>query len=242
MLMDETTIRALNALNRRFYHITAAHFDRTRARPWAGWERLLPYLDALPKPIRVLDVGCGNGRFGVFLAERLGAENVRYHGVDGAPTLLERARAALAEAHVRAQIEERDVLEGGLPDGEYGLVALFGVLHHVPSYRRRRAFMRELAARVAGGGYLALTAWCFYEFERFRRRIQPWPQEWRAEKHDYLLDWQSGPQAVRYCHYVDEAEHADLLAATGLDVVETFRADGKTGTLNRYSILRRPAP
>ena len=238
--MDEATVRALNALNRQFYHTTAAHFDRTRARPWAGWERLLPYLAALPRPLHVLDVGCGNGRFGVFLAERLGAENVRYHGVDSAPALLERARAALA--NMPAQLEQRDVLESPLPEGAYGLVALFGVLHHVPGYAKRRALMRELAARVAPGGLLTLTAWCFYEFVRFRRRIQPWPENLRAEKHDYLLDWQSGPRAVRYCHYVDEAEHADLLAATGLEVLETFRADGKSGTLNRYSVLRRPAP
>ena len=238
--MDEATIRALNALNRQFYHTIAAHFDRTRTRPWAGWERLLLYLAALPRPVHVLDVGCGNGRFGVFLAERLGAENIRYHGVDGAPELLERARAALA--NMPAQLEQRDVIEGPLPEGTYGLVALFGVLHHVPSYEKRRAFMRELAARVAPGGLLTLTAWCFYEFERFRRRVQPWPEGLCAEKHDYLLDWQSGPRAVRYCHYVDEAEHADLLAATGLEVLETFRADGKSGSLNRYSVLRRPAP
>ena len=237
--MDEATIRALNALNRQFYNTTAAHFDRTRARPWAGWERLLPYLQKLPAPLRVLDVGCGNGRFGVFLAERLGAENIRYHGVDSAPELLARAREALA--NVPAQFEERDVLEDPLPSGEYVLVALFGVLHHIPSATRRRECLRQLAAHVAPNGYLVLTAWCFYEFERFRRRVQPWPQGLAREKHDYLLDWQRGAHAVRYCHYVDEAEHADLLAATGLEVLETFRADGHNGALNRYSILQRPA-
>src|SRR5690242_4100695 len=91
--MDAKTIARLNQINREFYRITAEDFDQTRGESWPGWERLLPYLQT---PLSVLDVGCGNGRFGVFLRENfVGASLINYHGIDSNPALLEQARAAL---------------------------------------------------------------------------------------------------------------------------------------------------
>ncbi|MFN7209248.1 MAG: class I SAM-dependent methyltransferase, partial [Aggregatilineales bacterium] len=78
--MDEAACRALNALNRAFYAQAAENFDESRGRAWNGWRRLLPHLEGLPVPRRILDVGCGNGRFGRFLARHL--PQVRYHGMD----------------------------------------------------------------------------------------------------------------------------------------------------------------
>mgnify|MGYP000004235310 CR=1 FL=1 len=84
--MDDATIAQLNALNRDFYRVAGEDFDRTRGKPWPGWARLLPYLrlDTVPDShegfqsntptgatLSVLDVGCGNGRFGAFLIEAL---------------------------------------------------------------------------------------------------------------------------------------------------------------------------
>jgi SAM-dependent methyltransferase len=231
--MDTDTIRRLNAINREFYRITADEFDQTRGAAWPGWARLLPYLKL---PLSVLDVGCGNGRFGVFLREHLGGEQpLRYHGLDNNLALLERARAALPEA----TFEQRDVVENPPESGQYDLVALLGVLHHVPGYAAREVFLRRLAERVAPGGLLVFTAWRFYEYPRFRERIVPWPPDMPVEPGDYLLDWRRGKRALRYCHYVDDAEHAALVAATSLGEIATYRADGQTGDANHYSLLRR---
>ncbi len=88
--MDDSTRLRLNAINRAFYTRRAGSFVQTRNHPWPGWKRAL---GAFPKdePLRVLDIGCGNGRYGHFLAER--AERpVAYTGVDLSPALLEEAR------------------------------------------------------------------------------------------------------------------------------------------------------
>src|SRR5664279_1541814 len=104
--MDDLTIRTLNDLNRRFYETVAAAFDATRQTAWQGWDQLVPYLKP---PLTVLDVGCGNGRFGVFLADRLGKANLHYHGIDSSAILLERARHSLAG--IDAQLEQRDFVD-----------------------------------------------------------------------------------------------------------------------------------
>ncbi len=231
--MDKETIARLNALNRAFYQITAPDFDQTRTAPWPGWETLLPLLST---PLSVLDVACGNGRFGVFLFERLGT-NVTYHGVDSNPQLLSFAQTALSG--YAARLEQRDILSEPLPAGSYDLVVLFGMLHHIPGRDNRQEFMRALAVRVSPGGLLVFTAWCFYEYERFRQRIVPFPPDLRVEPGDYLLDWRRGTRALRYCHYVDDQEHAALIQVTGLREVLTYRADGHSGDVNRYSILKR---
>lgn len=232
--MDEHTIRRLNGINRDFYAAVAADFDATRGQAWVGWERLLPLLQP---PLSVLDVGCGNGRFGLFLARQSGGQ-LRYHGIDSSPALLERARQSLAS--MDATLEQRDIVEQPPDTGEYDLVALFGVLHHVPGAARRLMLLRALAERVAAGGLLVFTCWRFYEFERFRQRIVPFPNDLKVEAGDYLLDWRRGVTALRYCHDVDDAELARLIAATGLTPALQYRADGQTGDLNLYVVLSKP--
>lgn len=238
--MEQAIRERLNAINQEFYRITAAEFDQTRQEAWRGWESLIPYLKQ-KAPQTVLDVGCGNGRFGLFLAQHC-SNNLRYTGVDSNSALLQLAANSLATAapELRLQLDERDIIANPPTSGQYDLVVLFGVLHHIPGSAERLAFMQTLAERVAPGGMLAFAAWRFYEFERFRERIVPWAADLagEVEEHDYLLDWRRGATALRYCHYVDDAEHAELIQATGLTELITYRADGFTGTVNCYSILK----
>jgi tRNA (uracil-5-)-methyltransferase TRM9 len=113
------------------------------------------------------------------------------------------------------------------------------VMHHIPGYAERQIFMQKLAQRVKSGGLLAFACWRFYEYERFRRRIVPWPDDITVEAGDYLLDWRRGETALRYCHYTDDAEHAALITASGMREILTYRADGQTGDANRYSLLEK---
>jgi tRNA (uracil-5-)-methyltransferase TRM9 len=234
--VDGQTIQRLNQLNTEFYNVTADNFDLLRRNSWLGWKRLIPYLHS---PLTVLDVGCGNGRFALFLAEHV--DSLRYHGVDNNVRLLEHAHMTIPHIDY-ATLEQRDLIEHPLDSGTYDFVGIFGVLHHVPGFAQRLDLMRILSERVAPGGILAFACWRFYEYERYRERLIDWPEDCMREKHDYLLDWKRGTQALRYCHYVDDAEHAALIAATGLTEIETFRSDGETGDVNRYSILRSNAP
>ena len=231
--MDLETQRRLNQINRDFYRRTAAEFDATRQRAWSGWRRML---DAVDLPLAsVMDIGCGNGRLARFLAEQQ-AHAFAYIGIDSNPDLLAYARCQ--DPRVKLELIKRDVILGTLPARQAQLVALFGLLHHVPGAARRRQLLQSAATCVLPGGFLVLAAWRFYEQERFRRRIVPWAEDIAVERHDYLLDWRRGERALRYCHYIDDEEHAELVDAAGLPVIDDFRADGG---LNRYTVLRREA-
>jgi tRNA (uracil-5-)-methyltransferase TRM9 len=231
--MNDDTVKRLNQINREFYQITAESFDESRGQPWPGWDRLIPYL---PAPLTVLDVGCGNGRLGVFLAQHAGPRLI-YSGLDNNASLLERAQTALAG--VEAHFYQQDIIEQPPDQGEFDLVTLFGVLHHIPGRQQRQDFVRGLADRVKPGGILAFASWRFYEYERFRERITPWPADLDVETGDYLLDWRRGDRALRYCHYTDDGEQAELSAVSGLREIITYRADGRTNNINCYTLLRK---
>lgn len=245
--MHPDTARALNALNADFYRTTAPEFDQTRGQAWAGWQAIVPYAHAIGRtPLRVLDVGCGNGRWGVFLAEQ--GLSVDYHGVDNSTALLSYAHDALSRVGVPFRLQEADALlsdDWAQAGATYDLIGAFGVLHHVPSSARRLALARFWASLLAQGGVLAFATWRFYDNKRLRGRVVGWsalpdlPHADTLEAGDYLLDWRRGERALRYCHHTDDDEHRAIEAATELVPCAFYRADGQDGQLNAYSILRK---
>ena len=234
--MEKVTIDALNAINKQFYETTAQEFDQTRGRAWNGWLKLRPYLNA---PISVLDVGCGNGRFALYLAEEL-SKHVTYHGIDNNAALLKYAAESFESIpNLTATFDERDIVQSPPDAGQYDLVVLFGVIHHIPGWDNRQQFVATLAERVKEGGLLCFAAWRFYEYERFTKRLVEWDADMAVEPNDYLLDWRRGERALRYCHYVDDTEHNALVDATNMQELTRYRADGSDDRMNMYSVLKK---
>ena len=78
------------------------------------------------KDKRVLDAGCGSGRFSWAMAS-MGA---RVIAVDQAPAGVEHTRAACREFGDRVEVRRHDLTQPLLLDAEFDLVWSFGVLHH----------------------------------------------------------------------------------------------------------------
>jgi SAM-dependent methyltransferase len=239
--MDAATQRALTAHTRRFYHEHAAHFSATRDHPWPGWERVIAGWRPAT-PLRVLDVGCGNGRLASWLSQVRDAP-IAYTGVDACETLLEAARGRCPDARlVHADLSL--AVDASLPRGPFDLVCAFGLLHHIAGFARRRELVAALGQRTAREGRLALAFWRFAERSRFARHRLDWAavpgiDEARLERGDHLLAWGEAG-AARYCHASDDAEIDSLAERTGLAVRDDFEADGREGDLNRYLVLERP--
>ena len=251
--MDDETTRALNELNLAFYREQAESFSGKRERPWRGWTRLLAWIPE--RPLSVLDVGCGNGRFGRFLAEH--RTLTRYTGLDASGPLLAIAQADPPRADQRDWIAADFVAsppDRALPSGPFDRVGLFGVLHGVPGREHRRALLEASAARLAPKGLLVFTSWCFADDPRLAGRIVAWDRAAqiepidrgdpkRLEPGDHLLPWGAAGSTLRFGHSLDTSERSELIAAlpttrtTTLTKLAEFSDDGPRGDLNHYCLL-----
>jgi SAM-dependent methyltransferase len=243
--MNRATQLALSRINQRFYARIADEWSHKRKHAWPGFERVLAAVRGEPQ--HVLDVGCGDGRFAQFLSER--SAGLSYLGIDNSPALLDYARQRRLAPSYR--FEQLDFV--GSPIGDrlgqqrFQLIALFGVLHHVPGSSERSALVRALADRLAPDGLLVFTVWRLDEDPRFASRKIAFTNYNRSaaepidldqlEPGDHLLRWDQAA-TPRYCHFPDSAELSQLIAQTGLAEHGRFRADGHLNRMNEYVVLR----
>lgn len=250
--MKFTTQQAINSINRSFYSSDAAfEFSQTREAPWVGWHRILSALprdDGVPN---ILDVGCGNGRFAVFLAQHWDRP-LHYLGVDISEPLLKLSNERGLDPacfEFSSYDVTLPVFKGFLGERAFSLIALYGVLHHIPGFDVRRDLIASLLHRLRRGGRLALSFWQFGAYPRFRRKIVSWNRYNLSasknievddlEEGDYLLAWGDKGDKVRYCHYSDQKEIETLVKSLDVRCIDDFRADGKDNRLNRYLLLGR---
>ena len=208
----------LNKLNEKFYLKTQEYFNTSRQFYWVGWKKLIPFL---PKTkIKVLDLGCGNGRFGKFLSEK---KKIEYAGLDSNQYLLKRAKINLP----KAKLYKQDLLQPWPIKEKFDLVAILGVMHHLPK-ENRAEILKQAVKRLKPSGILFISFW---EFNRFKKsKIVK-----DLGKNDYVLDWHMGVKAKRFCHLYTNPEIDKLLKPLNLEILDDYTAD----KFNRYLILKK---
>jgi len=251
--MRKNTIKKLNQINQKFYQKTAQTFSRSRSYFWSGWEKITPYLNVLvaqEKEIKVFDVGCGNGRFGMFLSENLDSKKIKYFGLDFSQRLLETAKQRLTTLGLDFQLKELDLVKSllnkqlnELYNQKFNLITAFGLFHHLPSFSIRRQAVKQLVSQLENEGVMVATFWQFANKTRFSKKfvnpekVSIKPEE--LEENDFIMDWKRGKRAYRYCHHADQPEVEKLTAGLSLEEVDNYLADGKTGDLNLYLVLKK---
>jgi ubiquinone/menaquinone biosynthesis C-methylase UbiE len=136
----------------------AARYDdlRPAGRSWS--ELAERTLQTLGGTTRVLDIGCGTGRFAVLAAERLG---VRVWGVDPSPEMLAEARTRAPRGFGWKQASAENLpFKAGWFDG----VHMHLVLHVLSDLDQA---LRECARVLSPGGRLAALTFELEHFDRF---------------------------------------------------------------------------
>lgn len=214
--MNTATITRLNGLNQDFYAEVAPSFSATRQYAWHSWETFFSLSKVVSQPqLKIADVGCGNGRFATWFAQR--HPSFSFYGCDSNEHLLAEVQQLLPEA----QLEKLDVvtalLEGKfqLP-GPFDLTSLFGVFHHIPSFELRQELLRQLADSTKEGGELWLTAWTPQTVFLNRQQVAQEKQILLTELEagDEFLGWKNS-QAVRFVHCLQPQELELLIPTTG---------------------------
>lgn len=237
--MDAHTTARLVEINQEFYTRFGDSFSATRHRIQPGVRQIL---ETLKGDESILDLGCGNGELARELAKR--GHRGAYLGVDFSVPLLQDAETMPHEflaTFLQADLTQLSVFRSQLLNtGHWSLITAFAVLHHIPSIEIRSDILRAVRNLLAEDGKFILSNWQFLNSEKLKERIQPWEkvgiQPSEVDAGDYLLDWRSGGEGLRYVHHFSEKELSMLAQETGFEIRETFYADGETGNLGLYQV------
>ncbi len=202
------------------YNLIADHFSSTRKYPWKNLEFLFK---DIPEGGKVLDLGCGNGRFYEFLKEK----NIEYVGIDKAEKLIEKARKKYPEADFRMA----DALDLPFENNYFDFVISIAVFHHMPSEKIRLKFLNEARRVLKSGGKLKLSVWDLLSTDK--RIYLRNPKEKLTGKigiRDILLPWKNDKGEVateRYYHAFKKKELEKLAEKAELKNIEVFEKGEK---------------
>jgi ubiquinone/menaquinone biosynthesis C-methylase UbiE len=157
--------------------------------------------------LRVLEVGCGRGVGMEILLEQLEAAEVVGFDIDTEMVALAQARTARFRDRARAYVGDAEQIDE--PDATFDAAVDYGILHHVPDWRRALA---EIARVLKPGGL-------FY-FEDILKGFTGAP---------VILTLFDHPQVTQF----SGAEFRSALADVGLKLDDNWRQLGEVGLLGR---------
>ena len=215
----------INQLNRDFYSKNNESFDKSRKDNfWKGFENVKKYLKYGQ---RILDLGCGNGRFLEFLIKN--NSNFNYLGVDNSADFITKD----TQKYPSYKFLELDLVSNlDQITNKYDLVIVFGVTHHIPSYEYRKEWFQKLEGILSSEGILVLSFW---DFNRDKADKEFKPERYQVEKNDFFLGWKGDFLCHRYCHLFDQEEIEEIKKIlSNLRVLEEYSLDD-----NKYLILKK---
>jgi tRNA (cmo5U34)-methyltransferase len=219
-----------------------ATFDAHAAAYEAPRRRLIPPFDAFygtavsalemlgRPPRRVLDLGAGTGMLSARVAAAYpDAELVL---VDGAPAMLEQARAALGD---RAEIHVADLADP-LPDGPFDAVVSALAIHHLDDAGKQALFARVCAALPPGGVFVnaeqvAGPSPCF------DRRYREWHEASARAAGTDDAEWAGALERMRHDRPADVGSQLRWLREAGFDAADCLFKDHRFAVL----VARRAA-
>jgi len=178
----------------QLYDQIAEHFSHTRHTPWPKVEN---YVKSIPKGAKVLDIGCGNGKY-MHLNHEI--------GIVGVDLSMELVKICQAKGF---NVQQADCLDLPFEDGEFDRCLSIAMLHHISTVTRRMKAISEALRVLKERGELILCAWAQEQDSTSRRRFT---------SQDVLVPWKqmgNGPVLQRYCHVYVKGELESLFGKVG---------------------------
>lgn len=150
--MDEHTAQTILRLTRETYERIAREFDKTRKVLWDDFSTFDPYVK---EGMRVLDIGCGNGRLYRYLKDT----NIRYLGIDQNQYLVDQARERYpGVTFIRGDITQLGKISE-LSGQQFDSVFCISLLSHIPSHEYRRFVLSNMRQYLRSTGTLCMLNW-----------------------------------------------------------------------------------
>jgi SAM-dependent methyltransferase len=161
--------------------------------------------------------------------------------VDFSLPLLQDAESAPGVEFREVDLDQLAAVSGQLAvDNGWDVITMFATLHHIPSTEIRMDILQTVRRLLKPNGKFILSNWQFLNSKKLTARIQPWNKvglvDEDLDEGDYLLDWRSGGEGLRYAHQFSAEELLGLAGQAGMRVTDSFLSDGDGGNLGLYQV------
>lgn len=201
--MDKEYAKYLLGKTKKDYDLIAEDFSRTRDYPWPEIRFLFD--DYVEVGNRILDLGCGNGRYHQFFKDK----KIEYTGIDYSEKLIEIAKNKYPEA----EFQVADAFNLPFPDNFFDRIFSIAVLHHIPSLELRQQFLKEAKRVLKPEGKFILTVWKFHRPKEilliFKFSVLSFLRLSKLDVRDILEPW--GKKIKRYYHCFGKKEIKNLI-------------------------------
>ncbi len=226
-------------LNKNYldYNLIAQYFSDARDRPWRDLEFL--FTDYLKKNEKVLDLGCGNGRF----YKLIKSKKANYIGIDNSKGLIKIAK----EKYPKGNFQIADGLSLPFPSNSFDKIYCLSVLHHLPSKKLRLKFLKEAKRVLKNKGVLFLTVWNLWSNKKGKKLIFKFTLlkifgKSKLDFKDIFYPWKNFENktlAQRYIHCFTKKELKKNVQQAGFQVKKTGETIRRLGK-NNYLIAEKP--
>lgn len=208
------------------YNHIAPDFANTRVNIWPEIAVLFDYIR---KNDKVLDLGCGNGRFVNIIKERGG----EYFGTDVSFGLIDIAK----KNYPNDSFQATEPLKLPFGDNYFDVIYSIAVLHHIPSKDFRLEFLQEARRVLKAGGIFVLTVW------------KPKDKHWGIfgllrgmDFGDVIEKWFGNNKGERYFHCFTEVELTRLLRQADFEILKSGIIQNEKGNRQNLFVVLKKLP
>lgn len=174
------------------YNNISEKYSSVRIKPWKELEFLF---NEVKESDKILDLGCGNGRFYEYLKKS------NYVGVDPSSELIKICKNSYPEANFIVASGDNLPFKDNLFDKIFSIA----VLHHIPSEKLRKSFLLEVKRVLKKDGIFILTVWNLKEKSK-------------GEK-DIFIPWYSKKETYFHCFNLKEL--IQLVEDSGFNIINS---------------------
>jgi len=222
-----------------FYNTSAKKYYETRKKIRYDGKRILeelkkykPERDDVSKKIKILELGCGWGRFCDYLRDNFN-KNVEYTGVDLSQNLLDLAQ----KDHPKKKFICDDMVNfvRNEEQEKYDFIVITAAFQHIPSYKERILLMKYFYSILKYEGKLIMLNWVMSDWFKNKYAVEIRKTFWKyvlslgkSKLNDVLVPWKNQDKTFyRYYHLFTVKELTQITKIWGFVVEKSEYLDKK---------------
>lgn len=243
--MNQQTAEKIIELNKNSYKEIAEHFSITRNYIWKDLKNLAKYIHNYYKipsapfskgeTIKILDVGCGNGR----LFEELENKNIEYYGIDYCEKLIDIARNRYKHSSSKVQFAVSNIKNMWFGKNQFDAIFAVAVINHIPSKETQKKALSKLYQTLKPGGILLMTNWNLWNFnfkknvfsynvKKWKMSAKKWKEKYGIDKKEFKLkdimtEWKAREKSSPLYYYAFEKKELNKLTKEiGFKILDSY--------------------